>query len=259
MSGQTSRSGTDKTARKERAGKPPVRPLKDCAGTLPGRRQTGSAALNCLRERAARIVAELRRTYPDATCTLGHVDPWQLMVAAILAAQSTDARVNQITPALFEAFPDPAAMAAAELSRVEDLIRTCGLYRNKAKALIASSRALLEDFGGTMPRSVDQLLRLPGVGRKIANLIVGDAFGIPGIVVDTHCARISGLIGLTGAEQPARIEQDLENILDPADWIDYGHLMVAHGRAICIARRPRCPICPIVAWCDYGQQATRSD
>jgi endonuclease-3 len=205
-----------------------------------------------LRSQAASVVRILRACYPQAVCTLTHGEPWQLLVAAILSAQCTDARVNQITPALFGRYPDVAAMAAADLAELEHLIRSCGLFRTKAKAIRASCRVLQEQHAGRMPDRLEDLTALPGVGRKIANLILGDAFRIPAIVVDTHCARISRLIGLTDQDNPLRIEQDLAAVLDPADWIDYGHLMVEHGRTLCIARRPRCGDCPVASFCRYA-------
>jgi endonuclease-3 len=205
-----------------------------------------------LRSQAASVVRILRARYPQAICTLTHGEPWQLLVAAILSAQCTDARVNQITPALFGRYPDVAAMAAADLAELEHLIRSCGLFRTKAKAIRASCRVLQEQNAGRVPNRLEDLTVLPGVGRKIANLILGDAFRIPAIVVDTHCARISRLIGLTDQDSPLRIEQDLAAVLDPADWIDYGHLMVEHGRTLCIARRPCCGICPVAPFCRYA-------
>ncbi|MDW7659216.1 MAG: endonuclease III [Bacillota bacterium] len=205
-----------------------------------------------LKKQAAAVVNILRRQYPQAVCTLSHEKPWQLLVAAILSAQCTDARVNQITPALFERFPGVADMAAADLEELENLIHSCGLFRSKAKAIRASCRVLHEQYHDRLPDRIDDLTALPGVGRKIANLMLGDAFRIPAIVVDTHCARISRLIGLTDQESPVRIEQDLAAVLDPADWIDYGHLMVEHGRSLCIARRPRCGVCPVAPVCRYA-------
>ncbi len=206
-----------------------------------------------LAKQATLVVAILRDLYPAAVCTLDFVDPWELLVAGILAAQCTDARVNLITPGLFARFPDLASMARASQAEVEELIRTCGLFRNKAKAIIASSQVLLEKFSSQVPQNMPDLLSLPGVGRKIANLLLGDAFGIAALVVDTHCARVSRLIGLTDSENPQQIEKDLTAILPEADWIDYGHLMVEHGRAICIARRPRCDICPVAPHCRFAQ------
>lgn len=206
-----------------------------------------------LKERAAWVVDTLKRTYPQAICTLTYQAPWQLLVASILSAQCTDARVNLITPDLFDRFPSLTDLAEAELSEIENLIRTCGLYRSKARAIQGSARMVLADHAGTIPDEREQLLALPGVGRKIANLMLGDAFGKPALVVDTHCARVSERIGLTDAKDPLRIEQDLVALVDEDDWIVYGHLMVAHGRALCPARRPACDRCPIAPHCRYAR------
>jgi len=201
------------------------------------------------RDLAALTVKRLKETYPDAECTLDYEQPWHLLVAAILSAQCTDARVNLITPSVFARYPDLAALAGADLAELEELIRSCGLYRTKARNILSAARMLLNDFDGVLPQSADVLIRLPGVGRKIANLILGDCFGIPAIVVDTHCARISRLIGLTESTDPLSVERDLIRVLPRQDWIAYGHLMVTHGREICIARRPDCRNCPLSDIC----------
>ena len=198
------------------------------------------------------VMQILRLMYPDATCTLEHLDPWQLMVGAILAAQCTDARVNQITPALFSRFPDAAAMALASQTEVEILVHSCGLFRNKARAIIAASRTIIEQHDGMMPENLEALLKLPGVGRKIANLILGDSFGMPAVVVDTHCARISRRIGLTDRDDSPGIEQDLMKVLPRPDWTDYGHLVVTHGRTRCLARQPQCGVCSLAPLCRYA-------
>ena len=206
-----------------------------------------------LKAQATLVMRLLRRQYPMAVCTLDHHDPYQLLVAAILSAQCTDARVNMITPALFDRFPDVAALADAAPAELENLLRSCGLFRTKAKNLRAASVALLARHDGQLPDRREALEALPGVGRKIANLLLGDAFAIPAIVVDTHCARISRLVGLTDEKDPLRVERDLARVLDPADWIDYGHLMVEHGRSCCVARRPDCQACPLApAACRYA-------
>jgi endonuclease-3 len=204
------------------------------------------------REMAAATVRLLRQQYPEADCTLEYEQPWHLMVSAILAAQCTDARVNQVTPALFARYSGPKDLAAADLAELEGMIRSCGLYHNKARAIQGASRQLIEKYQGCLPDSLDDLTSLPGIGRKIANLILGDCFGIPAIVVDTHCGRISRLIGLTEKTDPSAIEQDLRRIVDSQDWIVYGHLMVSHGRTICVARRPCCAICPLRIFCRYA-------
>ena len=202
--------------------------------------------------RASEIACILKKKYPDAECTLNFKYPWQLMIAAILAAQCTDARVNIITADLFEKYPDLEAFASASQSDMEEDIRSCGLFRNKAKAIIASSSMLLERYAGEVPSDMDALLRLPGIGRKIANLIMGDSFGVPAVVVDTHCARITRLLGLTSHSDPVRIERDLMAILPKRIWTSWGHLMVAHGREICKARQPVCEECPVNKLCLYA-------
>jgi endonuclease-3 len=202
--------------------------------------------------RASEIACILKKKYPDAECTLNFKYPWQLMIAAILAAQCTDARVNIITADLFEKYPDLEAFASASQSDMEEDIRSCGLFRNKAKAIIASSSMLLERYAGEVPSDMDALLRLPGIGRKIANLIMGDSFGVPAVVVDTHCARITRLLGLTSHSDPVRIERDLMAILPKEIWTSWGHLMVAHGREICKARQPVCEECPVNKLCLYA-------
>jgi endonuclease-3 len=202
--------------------------------------------------RALEIARILKKQYPDAECTLNFKYPWQLMIAAILAAQCTDARVNIITADLFEKYPDLEAFASASQSDMEEDIRSCGLFRNKAKAIIASSGMLLERYAGEVPSDMDALLRLPGIGRKIANLIMGDSFGVPAVVVDTHCARITRLLGLTSHSDPVRIERDLMAILPKEIWTSWGHLMVAHGREICKARQPVCEECPVNKLCLYA-------
>jgi len=206
-----------------------------------------------LRDLAGLTVDRLKIRYPDAMCTLDFEKPWHLLVAAILSAQCTDARVNLITPALFERYADLEMLAKADVAQLEVLVRSCGLYRTKARNILASARLLLHDFDGELPRTAQDLVRLPGVGRKIANLILGDCYHIPAIVVDTHCARISKLIGLTDSPDPLAVERDLARVLPEQDWIAYGHLMVTHGREICIARRPDCPQCPLQDICRYNQ------
>lgn len=205
-----------------------------------------------LLQMAADTVELLRHQYPDADCTLDYSQPWQLLVAAILSAQSTDARVNQITPPLFARYPDLADLAAADPAELESLIRSCGLFRAKTKSILGASRMLVERFNSELPHTLPELTSLPGVGRKIANLILGDCFAIPAIVVDTHCMRISRLIGLTDQTDPAAIEIDLKQCVAVNNWVDYGHLMVSHGRSLCLARHPNCPHCPLNGFCRFN-------
>ncbi len=189
--------------------------------------------------------------YPDADCTLDYKDAFQLLVATQLAAQCTDARVNQVTPALFQKYPDPAAFATAELSELEAMIRSTGFYHNKAKNLKACGVMLCREFGGKVPDTMEELLRLPGVGRKTANLVLGDIFGKPGIVVDTHAGRIARRIGLTKNENPTKVEFDLVKIVPPSYQTRFCHQLVMHGRALCRAAKPLCTTCPISPYCDF--------
>ncbi|NLW11182.1 MAG: endonuclease III [Clostridiaceae bacterium] len=203
-------------------------------------------------ERAVKIVETLHGNYPQADCTLDFEHTWQLLIAAILAAQCTDARVNIITADLFVNYPDLISFATATQEEMEQAIKSCGLFRNKARAIIACCQVLLDKYDGEVPQDMDSLLELPGIGRKIANLILGDSYGIPAVVVDTHCARITRLLGLTSHKEPPKIEQDLMRLLPEKWWISWGHLMVAHGREICKARQPVCNICPVALLCSYA-------
>lgn len=205
------------------------------------------------KQRAEWILEQLEQVYGVPPCTLdAKTDPWQLLVAAILAAQCTDARVNLVTPALFEAFPNPEAFAAASPEAIEPYISSCGLYRNKAKGIYGAACVLLEEFAGVVPQSREELLRLPGVGRKIANLLLGECFGQQAIVVDTHCGRLARRMGLTREEDPARVERDLMRSVPQSRWADWGHLMVEHGRAICTARTAKCADCVLRSGCPTG-------
>lgn len=198
----------------------------------------------------------LCKTYGETPCTLDFKTPFQLLVSACLAAQCTDARVNMVTPALFAKYPTVEDFANASISDVEELIRSTGFFRNKAKNIVACANALLERFDGEVPDNMDDLLSLPGVGRKIANLILGDVFGKPCVVVDTHCKRITGLLGLTKHTDPAKIETDLKKNVPPEYGGLFCHQLVEHGRNICIARRPKCGLCGMNTVCDYYKKQT---
>ncbi len=198
---------------------------------------------------ARRTLDLLEAAYPDAHCALVHDDPWQLLVATILSAQCTDARVNQVTPALFTRFPYPADLAVADQGELEELIRSTGFFRNKAKSLLGCAQRLVEVYGGKVPPRMDDLIQLPGVGRKTANVVLGNAFGVPGMVVDTHVGRIAGRLGWTDAGTPEGIETDLCRLLPAARWIQTAHVLIFHGRRCCRARRPDCPACPVVDRC----------
>ncbi|MCE5197892.1 MAG: endonuclease III [Armatimonadota bacterium] len=205
-------------------------------------------------DRLCKIIEILRREYPDATCTLDYTTPHQLMVAAILAAQCTDERVNQVTPELFREYPDVEAFANADQTELENRIRSTGFFKNKAKAIIASAREIIQNFGGRVPETIEELTSLSGVGRKTANLIIGDAYSKPAVIVDTHVKRISKRLGLTEKEDPTKIEFDLREILPEEESTHFNHLIVAHGRAICKAPTPKCEICPLVELCPTGRQ-----
>ncbi len=202
-------------------------------------------------DRVKAILDGLKTLYPQATRELVHDDAFQLLVATILSAQCTDKRVNMVTPALFARWPDAHALAQAEPAELEEVIRSTGFYRNKAKNLLGMARVLVEKHGGQVPRTMEELLELPGVARKTANVVLGTAYGIPsGVVVDTHVARLSGRLGLTKEKDPVKIERDLMKELPRAEWIDFSHRLIWHGRRVCDARRPRCvdclllPVCP---------------
>lgn len=199
------------------------------------------------------IIEELKKLYPDAICSLDYRKDYELLFSVRLAAQCTDARVNLVTPALFERFPTLEAFAAATPDEVGEYVRSCGFWRAKAKDIVGSAQMLLSDFGGRVPDNMDDLLRLPGVGRKTANLILGDVYGQEGYVCDTHCIRITGRLGITdGSKDPLKVEQQLRKVIPPEESSDFCHRMVLHGRALCMARAPQCGDCPLRELCDYG-------
>jgi endonuclease-3 len=192
----------------------------------------------------------LHQTYPIAECALDFRSPYQLLVATILSAQCTDERVNKVTPALFARYPTPADLAAAEQSDVEELVRSTGFFRNKAKNLIGMARGLVADHAGRVPKTMEELVKLPGVARKTANVVLGTAFHIPsGVVVDTHVTRISRLLGLTKHKDPVKIERDLVELLPEEEWITFSHMLILHGRQVCVARRPACDRCTLAKLC----------
>ena len=195
------------------------------------------------KEIAKRAVEALKKEYPDAVCSLVAGDPFQLLVATRLSAQCTDARVNLVTPALFEKYPTTKAFAQADVSDVEDLIHSCGFFRSKAKDIIGAAQGVLERFDGRVPDTIEELTTLPGVGRKTANLIVGDVYGKPAVVADTHLIRISNRLGLVETKDPKKVELELKKLLPPDESNDFCHRMVLHGRAVCISRRAHCDVC----------------
>jgi len=202
------------------------------------------------RRRADAIYRMLERTYPQAKCALQHDNPFELLIATILSAQCTDERVNKTTPTLFERYPDPAALAASTQEDVERIIRSCGFYRNKAKAIRGAAAAIVAEHAANVPPTMDELLTLPGVARKTANVVLGNAFGINvGVVVDTHVARLSHRMGLTSHTDPVKIERDLMALFDPPRWTMLAHLLIGHGRRRCMARKPDCDGCEVRAHC----------
>ena len=201
------------------------------------------------KELAKAAVALLKEEYPDAICSLNYSDPFQLLIATRLSAQCTDARVNMVTPALFKDFPHAEKMAEAELSRVEEHIKSCGLYKTKAKDLIAIGRGIVENFGGKVPDTIEELTTLSGVGRKTANLIIGDVYGKPAVVTDTHLIRLANRIGLTKEKEPFKVEKELKAILPANESNDFCHRTVLHGRAVCTARKAYCEKCVLKEIC----------
>ncbi len=199
------------------------------------------------------IVEALKGCYPDAICSLDYPKPYELLFAVRLSAQCTDERVNKVTPDLFRRYPTLEDFAAADVAEVEQYIHSTGFFRAKARDIVAASQMLLQEYDGRVPDTMEDLIRLPGVGRKTANLILGDVYHVPGVVVaDTHCIRIAGLLGLTdGTKDPGKTEQQLRAILPPEESNNFCHRLVLHGRAVCVARRPDCGQCALAPWCDY--------
>ena len=210
--------------------------------------------MNHVSARATKIRKKLKSVYPRVKTQLDHDSPFQLLAATILSAQCTDAQVNRVVPDLFRTFPTAEAMAAAPQQDIETLIHSTGFYRNKAKNLRNCAQALVADHGGQVPSEMDALVALPGVGRKTANVVLGAAFGIPGMVVDTHVARISRRLALTAQRDPVKIEMDLRDVVPRSDWSGFSLRLVYFGREYCRARAPRCPECPIATWCPYPEK-----
>ena len=230
--------------RVERRGRPP--------GITPGQARRESARAR--RQRTEEILARLRREHPDAHTALDHRNAFQLLVATILSAQCTDKRVNEVTPALFRRFPTPRDLAGASLAELEELVRTTGFYHNKARALLGLGQALVAEHGGKVPASMEELRRLPGVGRKTANVVLGNAFGQNvGVVVDTHVQRLSRRLGLTAETDPEKIERDLMDLVPQRDWTLWSNLLIAHGRKVCQARRPLCGSCVVADLCPSAE------
>jgi endonuclease III len=206
-------------------------------------------------ERAVEINARLKRMYPKAKCSLDYTTPFELLIATILSAQSTDVRVNIVTKSLFRKYPGPAAFANASQVEMERDVKQTGFFRNKAKAVIACSKAIMERHGGEVPRTMEELTALPGVGRKTANVVLGNAFKINvGVVVDTHVARVSGRLGLTAHSEPEKIEQDLMKLIPQKEWTVFSHRLIYHGRQICAARKPKCAECDLNDVCPSAEE-----
>jgi endonuclease-3 len=211
------------------------------------------------RKRTREIIRRLKRAYPDAKCSLNHSNPFELLVATILSAQCTDARVNMVTPELFKRFPTPAAMAEASTAELEEMIRTTGFFRNKSKSIQGAGRVITEKFGGKVPQTMEELLTVPGAARKTANVVLGSWYGIAvGVVVDTHVLRLSRRLELTKNDDPVKVEQDLMQVIPQKKWIEFSHQMIYHGRQICIARNPRCADCTLERLCNSSDKTWSS-
>lgn len=206
------------------------------------------------KEIAQRATEELKKLYPEAICSLEAADPFQLLVATRLSAQCTDARVNLVTPALFADYPSLEAFAQADEKDIEEIIHSCGFFRQKAKDIVGMAQGVLTRYGGTVPDTIEELTTLPGVGRKTANLIVGDVYGKPAVVADTHLIRISNRLGLVETKDPLKVELALKKLLEPEESNDFCHRAVLHGRALCDARRPLCSDCPLNTFCKHYKE-----
>jgi endonuclease III len=236
---------------------PPKKKLAIRAKKLPakkaatqGKVSRNGASLAKLKEQAVRVNERLKADYPDATCALENETPFELLIATILSAQCTDARVNMVTPELFRRWPDAAAMARAPIGALEKVIQSTGFFRNKARNIKAASQAIVDRHDGEIPREIEAMVALPGVGRKTANVVLGTAYGMAtGVVVDTHVTRLSNRLGLTKHTDATKIEQDLMQLLPESEWVDFAHRMIHHGRQICVARKPKCPICSMNSFC----------
>lgn len=205
-------------------------------------------------KRVKEIIKILSKEFPDSRIALNFSNPLELLIATILSAQCTDVKVNQVTPELFKKYRSAGDYAKSSLSELEEEIRPTGFYRNKAKAIQKCCQELLSRFGGEVPKTLEELVTLPGVGRKTANVLLGNAFGLPGIAVDTHVQRVSQRIGLTKNHDPVKIEFDLMKIIPKEEWTHFSNLLIWHGRKTCVAKKPLCETCPIRKWCDYGSK-----
>lgn len=238
------------SATKKKSVRTKLKPAKSAKTARTGR-PTGTDS-----KRVATILAKLDEAYPQATCELKHQNAFQLLISTILSAQCTDVRVNQVTETLYKKYPDPKAFAYASPSELEQEIRPTGFFRNKTKSVMGASKAIIEKFGGEVPRTMEEILTLPGVARKTANVVLGTAYGIPsGIVVDTHVMRLSNRLDLTRNEDPKKIEQDLIQVIPQEKWIQFSHQLIWHGRRVCQARKPKCVDCNMEVLC-YAKDKT---
>jgi endonuclease-3 len=233
--------------------KRPIKEPSEAAATKPsanGTRSKSSARGDLAPERIAAILRALDEAYPNAVCALNHKSAWELLVATILSAQCTDVRVNMVTPELFKRFPSPAAMAKASLPELEDIIRTTGFFRNKAKSIKGAGEAITERFGGKVPETLEELITVPGAARKTANVVLGVCFGkAEGVVVDTHVFRIAHRLDLAKGDTAQAVEQELMKVIPQNKWIDFSHQIIHHGRQVCIARKPKCHECNLETLC----------
>lgn len=205
-------------------------------------------------KRVKSIIRALRKLYPDAHCALDHSNVWELLVATMLSAQCTDARVNKVTPALFKRYAQVEDYAGADLTELESLIHSTGFYKNKAKNIRAAANQILKDHDGKVPATMDELVHIPGVGRKTANVILGNYYGVPALTVDTHMIRINQLLGFSSSQDAVKVEFQLMELIPRKDWTQYTHLIIHHGRTVCVARRPRCGECAIQKECVWGRR-----
>jgi endonuclease-3 len=223
------------------------------AGQAAGMPLVSSESMLALKRRARRINRALAEKYPYAHAELDFTNPFELLVATVLSAQTTDVTVNQISPLLFQQYPDPRSMAEADPARLEEIIKPTGFFRAKSRNLIALATRLVDEYNGVVPGRLEDLVTLPGVGRKTANVVLGNAFGIPGITVDTHFGRLARRFGWTQSEDPVQIELDVAELFEPKDWTMLSHRVVFHGRRVCHSRKPACGACPVANWCpSYG-------
>jgi endonuclease-3 len=263
-----SQQATESTAKKARAkavARTSVSPVGKKARAIAmsepvaAKAKRGKTANPLAPERVTAILDGLKKAYPKAVCALNHRSAWELLIATILSAQCTDVRVNLATPALFKAFPTPKAMAAASLPELEELVRTTGFFRNKAKSIQGAGRVVTEEFGGEVPKTMEELLRIPGAARKTANVVLGSWYGIAvGVVVDTHVLRLSRRLELTKETTPQKVERDLMRVIPLSTWIDFSHEMIFHGRQICVARKPRCADCTLERLCNSSDKTWSS-